>query len=665
MMVSVPCDGTKMKENLEIFRNTSGMEALMKNMQKWLPLTLAAVAVAVVLVVVLLESLYESEVQLNNEAAAQGVPGFLIERSGTSEFDLEFSTEKGDYVPGDFVIVQYQMQRPGYVYVWSVEPKEDGRQFVELIFPNSDNPVHYGQSGRFSFHAPFNEGVAYLQAVATTQPLSATDTWEDRASLKPEDAKQQVLDNIASRNLSDAAWSSSWTTYLVSSSNNLVFRDENSPPPASSAPASVVDALPRSETESGSLKVIVVEEGYCSADGDIPDGAKIYNAQVYVDSSTTEVNIADPSQTTAPAQPAFQFLNVETGNRRLMVSLPHRFLDATTPVNTIPASAQRANRIRIEPDQVIQACYEMEALPRGVAQFSASPAFPLTNQTVTFSAGNSLGASYTWDFGDGSDPMMGSAAEMGEVTHTYTMPDTYTATLTVDYARRTPGICPGNLRRLETQCVVAKVIEIAAPAVIDNDPQKIETPNPNQQADHTIPSDAVESLLMTEAGCFVKAEDAACGVQMFDALVDLAGALDEVSLSFDFRYKQFGFRQNELDKLSANSFMAVEIAFLDDQAKSVFPNTVVHCTLQTDENNTMDSCAKVIPIGDTVSGTVSVDLMGSAANLRAVNTMIALNMIQQLRVTATAHLNVRRNDIKDAPIEVEYSNLELRIDAGF
>lgn len=627
----------------------------MKNMQKWLPLMLAAVAVVVVVVFVLLESVYESEVQLNSEAAAQGVPDFLIERSGTSEFDLEFSTEKGDYVPGDFVIVQYQMQRPGYVYVWSVAPEEDGRQFVELIFPNSDNPIHYGQSGRFSFHAPFSEGVAYLQAVATTQPLSATDAWEDHFSLKPEDAKQQVLANIESRGLSDAAWSSSWTTYLVSSSST----------PAGREAASAVDALSSSEIESGSLKVIVVEEGFCSADGDIPDSAKIYNAQVYVDSSTTEVNIADPSQTTAPAQPAFQFLNVETGNRRLMVSLPHRFLDATTPVNTVPASAQRANRIRIEPDQAIQACYEMEALPRGVAQFSASPAFPLTNQTVTFSAGNSMGESYTWDFGDGSDPMMGSAAEMGEVAHTYTMPDTYTATLTVDYARRAPGICPGNLRRLETQCVVAKVIEIAAPGVVDNDPQKIETPNPNQQADHTIPSDAIESLLLTEAGCFVPEEDAVCGVQMFDALVDLAGALDEVSLSFDFRYKQFGFRQNELDKLSANSFMAVEIAFLDDQGKSVFPNTVIHCTLQTDENNTMDSCAKIIPIGDTVSGTVSMDLMGSAANLRAVNTMIALNMIQQLRVTATAHLNVRRNEIKDAPIEVEYSNLELRIDAGF
>ncbi len=631
----------------------------MKNLKKWLPLLLAVGVIAVVVVFVVLESFYESSVQLDDEATAQALPDFLIERRGNSAFDLELSSERRSYVPGDLVFVDFELNRPAYVYIWAVEPEDDGKRFVRLLFPSSSHPLNYGDSGKFSFHAPFSEGTGHLQAVASTRPLSASDHWEDDATLTPDGAKQAMLENIATRGLSNSAWSSSWATYLVAfgrSSDAEVSRD---------TAASAVDALP-SDTSSGKLKVLVAETGTCKADGVISDSAKIYNAQVYVDGANHPINLSDPSATSATAQPAYQFLNVEAGRRTVFVSLPHRYQGSTTPVYTLPESAKRGNKIEVEGDGIVQVCVELEALPRGVAQFSMTPAFPLVGQVVRFEPGQSLGVTYSWDFGDGSEPVIGNARDMVVVNHTYTLPDTYTATFTVNYDRSSPGVCPGNLRRLETKCVVEHIIDVAAASVNLPDPQKVEPPvdDNGRPSDVTVTEDVSATLQLAEAGCFAETEETPCGITLMNAVLDLDDRLDGVSFSFDFRYKQFPFRQNELDKLSATSYMAVSVTFLDDQGNDVFPNTVWHCTLQTQENSMMENCDRLIPTGDNVSGTATLDLIGSSSNLRALNTMITLNLIQQMRVSATAHLNLRKNEIKDAPIEVEYSNLELKLDAG-
>jgi len=631
----------------------------MKNLKKWLPLMLAVGVIAGVVAFMILESFYESSVQLEDDAAAQGLPAFLIERSANNLFDLELSSERRSYVPGDLVFIDFSLSQPAYVYIWAIEPEEEGKRLVRQLFPTSDHPLNYGDSGKFSFHAPFSEGTGYLQALATTRPLSASDDWEENITLTPENARQAMLENIDHRGLGVAAWSSSWATYLVASAGR------NGSGTSREAAASAVDALP-SDTSSGKLKVLVVEAGNCGADGTIPDSAKIYNAQVYVDGANHPISLFDPSSTTALAQPAFQFLNVEAGIRTVFVALPHRYQDSTKVILAQPEEARRGNKVEVEADTVVEACVEMEALPRGVAQFSMAPAFPLVDETVSFESGQSLGETYTWDFGDGSDPMIGSAREMAVVSHTYTLPDTYTATLTVSYDRSAPGICPGNLRRLETKCMVQHVIDVAAASVFPEpnpiDPKTDGTPNSN--GDLIVESDASASMELAEAGCFVSAEDEPCGVILMNTVVALDDRLKDVAFQFDFRYKQFPFRQNELDKLSATSYMAVSVAFLDELGQEIFPNTVWHCTLQTDENSMMESCDRLIPTGDNVSGTATLDLIGSSSNLRAVNTMITLKMIRQMRVTATAHLNLRKNEIKDAPIEVEYSNLELRLDAS-
>lgn len=59
------------------------------------------------------------------------------------------------------------------------------------------------------------------------------------------------------------------------------------------------------------------------------------------------------------------------------------------------------------------------------AAFSADNYNPCTNQTVTFIALNTAGATYAWDFGDGS------AGTGNSVTHSYSTAGTYAVTLTV------------------------------------------------------------------------------------------------------------------------------------------------------------------------------------------------------------------------------------------
>jgi PKD repeat protein len=63
--------------------------------------------------------------------------------------------------------------------------------------------------------------------------------------------------------------------------------------------------------------------------------------------------------------------------------------------------------------------------------FTWTPVTPTIGEPVTFTgtATGTLPVSYTWSFGDGSPPGAGGTGR--EITHTYTLPGTYTVTLTV------------------------------------------------------------------------------------------------------------------------------------------------------------------------------------------------------------------------------------------
>lgn len=70
------------------------------------------------------------------------------------------------------------------------------------------------------------------------------------------------------------------------------------------------------------------------------------------------------------------------------------------------------------------------------ANFTYAPTTILQNQTVSFSGSSSTGnpTSYSWDFGDGSAPVIGAAAQ---VTHAFAQKGTFTVKLTV----AAPGSC--------------------------------------------------------------------------------------------------------------------------------------------------------------------------------------------------------------------------------
>jgi len=580
----------------------------------------------------------------------QTMPAFLIEPNAVTKMPVTVFTDSLNYTAGDGALVSYEIDQPAYVYLLNYQPKSGGGYGASLLMPSEQEPIYYDESGSVSFSLPDHSGRGYVQAITTPLPLSLPDLFEGSNLIAPKAVKNRILDDIQRRGLSNAAWASSWSVYNI----NEIERVDSGPEIAMDSAPLAAPSPSSSTTTPSRLKVLVVQEGYCSMGSDIPDNAKILNAFVYVDSDGESVNTRDPERSKAPAQAAFQMLNVEDGLRNIVVSVPAMYEISNTPILSMPDSALTRNRVQIDQGEFVQVCFEMTPLPNGTAQFGLTPFEPTLNQSVEFSAARSNGETYTWDFGDGSDPVIGTAEDVEIINHTYTTPGIYNATLTVHYNRRDMGFCMDASRTRQAKCVVTQQIQVG------DGSNNTGTGRPGGSGEVII-IDADKSLVVETTGCFSEEENR-CGVDMMVDASDINGTLSGLEFAFNFRFKQFYFRPSDLHLLEADSYMKVELAFIDDQGETIFPNEMVFCTLQTDQDSMWEGCNYVIPTGDSVSGSVAMDLLTDQSTLRAINRMIDMGIITQIRVNASAHLNVRLNDLDDAPIEVEYFDAELRIE---
>ncbi len=581
----------------------------------------------------------------------QTMPAFLIEPNPLAKTPVTVFTDALSYEAGDGGLISYELDQPAYVYLLNYQPKAGGGYGASLLMPSEQEPIYYDESGSVSFSLPDHAGRGYVQAITSPVPLSLPDLFETSNLIAPKAVKNRVLTDIQRRGLGSTAWASSWSVYNI----NKIERVNSGFAAAGGETEPLAAPSPSSATTPSRLKVLVVQEGYCQMGSDIPDDAKILNAFVYVDSDQESVNTRDPDRSKAPAQAAFQMLNVEEGLRTIVVSVPAMYEISTTPILSMPDSALSRNRIQVDQGEFVQVCFEMTPLPDGTAQFGLTPFEPTVNQEVQFSAARSNGETYTWDFGDGSDPIIGTSESVEQVTHTFTTPGIYNVILTVHYDRRDMGFCMDALRTRQAKCVVEQQIQVG------DGSSNTGSTRPGDGGGNVIIIDADKSLVVETTGCFSEEENR-CGVDMMVDAADINGALSGLEFAFNFRFKQFYFRPSDLHLLEADSYMKVELDFIDDQGEAIFPNEMVFCTLQTDEDSMWEGCNYVIPTGENVSGTVSMDLLTDQSTLRAINRMIDMGIITQIRVNASAHLNVRLNDLDDAPIEVEYFDAELRIE---
>lgn len=106
----------------------------------------------------------------------EGVPLGIIVEPPTGELAVRIWVDKPVYAVGETIRINFELNRPAYVYIWDIMP--DGR--VHQIFPNAYDPQNFFQTGvhvipspgrPYVFRVQPPTGTEWLQIMATTVPI--------------------------------------------------------------------------------------------------------------------------------------------------------------------------------------------------------------------------------------------------------------------------------------------------------------------------------------------------------------------------------------------------------------------------------------------------------------------------------------------------------------
>lgn len=139
---------------------------------------------------------------------------------------IEIGVDKTRYSPGERLKLYFNLSRDAYVYIYDIDTEGE----VRLIFPNAfvrDSFVKAGKytlpDKRYSFVVSGPEGVEFIQAIATTAPVSILSL-APQASFEKEifpllsvnPQKHKLSMELLLKELPKDGWAASWTYFLIS-----------------------------------------------------------------------------------------------------------------------------------------------------------------------------------------------------------------------------------------------------------------------------------------------------------------------------------------------------------------------------------------------------------------------------------------------------------------
>jgi len=554
------------------------------------------------------------------------LPEFIIAKDpGESALQVEVWTDKSFYMIGEQVTVKFELNQSGYVYLLDIAPQADGKRTVTLIFPSREAPLNYLSKGEATYTSSSNEGMGFVQAIATPIPLPIVESLDAPVlGDDPQAVKQEILRKIQARGISEGEWGARWATYSLST------------------------MAPFSPTNFGEFVVHVLDgsKAHCPVTKDTRSDAKLLNAQVYVDSSGKPIDPKKPNEGALadPPQPPFSKLPVEVGDRTVLVTVPLEYQYSMKPATVDPPNHLLPDgRIRIPPPSerpvIVIACFELKPTPEGVAQFTFRPPTPKTNEEVTFDASRSKAVGYVWDFGDGT--IVAGGASKAVVKHTYRLSGFYTVKLTAIYTPDKKGTCPPEYKQTTESCEVNRTVLIERGGT---------GPTP--------PPPGPVTLKLREGGV---------RKTVLEQELELtAREIKELAFNFRFNFKSFPFTPpmvTDLGYLDADSDLTAQITFLNEKGEVVgFPQRKRFCPLQTYQEAREEGCTFRLPIGDKQSGSVTLNFFDDPLYRLGVNTALSAGKIRKVKFLVEVGLAIRRNVLAGPPfeaeIEVEYSGFE-------
>ena len=361
----------------------------------------------------------------------------------SDELEVRIWVDKGAYELGESITVHYSVNQAAYVYIWDILP--DGT--TNQIFPLSGQD-NYKTAGEHSLNGTIAPptGTEYLQILASTTPIDPFAFWTGDPETFIQQLEVQILGIVP-----ETARSWDFTSFEIVSGSSPSYGalTVNSTPSGASIwlNGHYVGYTPRTlYVTQGFQQIMVSKQGYLSRSvavfiignitrtinvtltplgpiGQDPNAAFTYtptnpavNGWVQFDASSS----SDPDGTIASYAWSFGDGSTDSG-----AVAWHQFGAPGTYVVTLTVTDNDGRT-----DSATQAVQVGTSNLPPTAAFAFTPTNPAVNGWIQFDGSASFDpdgsiASYAWSFGDGS-------TDRGAVAwHRYTLPGTYTVTLTV------------------------------------------------------------------------------------------------------------------------------------------------------------------------------------------------------------------------------------------
>gem|GEM_PF-252587 len=149
--------------------------------------------------------------------------GIIIQPPDASDLSVRIWVDRGAYTVGEKIKVHFEVNEDAYVYIYDFDP--EGK--VTPLFPNAwsqNSRVSAGEhtlpdSAAYQFTVAGPPGTEYIQAIASTQPLSIPSQFHSTTpfaplGLDPESFKSQYQARVLGI-VPEHAWAQDWTSFEV------------------------------------------------------------------------------------------------------------------------------------------------------------------------------------------------------------------------------------------------------------------------------------------------------------------------------------------------------------------------------------------------------------------------------------------------------------------